>query len=118
MLKKEINKLDKLAREVIYKKDRCEWCGKKNVAFNLHHSYSRKFQSVRWYIPNLNLLCVACHFKAHNKPLEFIDFLRAKLGEEGLKELRRKANKVEKQTYKKWLEYLTVDNFTKKALPY
>ncbi len=69
------NQADKLWSKIIGSKTYCEVCGKKGS--NAHHIIGRINHNVRWDIRNGCFLCYGCHFKAHNDPIEFIDWLKA-----------------------------------------
>lgn len=66
---------DKLWSKIINLKGYCEVCGKQG--YNAHHIIGRINHIVRWDIRNGCYLCYGCHFKAHNDPIEFIDWLKA-----------------------------------------
>lgn len=75
---------------------KCEYCGK-TTTLNSHHIYSRSKRSTRWLPENGICLCVAHHyfssgFSAHKTPLEFIEWLTQKKGEEFIDRLKIKAN--------------------------
>jgi len=70
-----IRKNDKLWSELvkIRAKYKCEICGKGGVALNSHHWHTgRHNKHTRWMLENGVCLCVGCHFKAHNEPVEFL----------------------------------------------
>lgn len=90
------NYLDNLWKEVIYKNSnyQCEYCGKKK-SLNAHHIFSRSNYSTRWLPENGIALCVGCHifgnFSAHKSPIEFIEWLKARRGDNWYEELRQRA---------------------------
>ncbi len=69
------NQADKLWSKIIRSKQFCEVCGKQG--HNSHHIIGRINHITRWDIRNGCYLCYGCHFKAHNDPIEFIDWLKA-----------------------------------------
>jgi hypothetical protein len=96
-------KLDKLWAVATKKRagGRCEKCGSVTT-LNSHHIFGRVCKSVRWNMSNCCVLCSKCHyfsteFSAHQTPLLFSDWIRAKRGEEWFDELATLAN-----TPKKW----------------
>jgi len=97
------NKLDKIVSEIVKNKGCCERCYKKasQVQLQTAHIFSRSNLSVRWDLDNVLCLCASCHINfAHKNPIEFAEFVKAKLGETKYEELKRKAN-----TIKKWSDY-------------
>ena len=79
--------------------NKCEYCGK-TKGLNSHHIYSRAKMSLRWMVKNGVCLCVGHHigvqFSAHKTPVEFIDWLTNKKGDEYMQELRLTANSTAK----------------------
>jgi hypothetical protein len=79
---------------------KCEYCGKTSY-LNSHHIFSRSKRSTRWNVLNGVCLCVGHHtfsstFSAHKTPLEFVDWLVNKRGDEFIDRLRFKANSLSK----------------------
>jgi len=72
-------KADKLFSAWIRSEGRCEWCGKRAEPRNLEaaHIFSRRFLTTRWDYNNCLALCHACHRKAHDKPIEFVEFVKS-----------------------------------------
>lgn len=60
---------------------KCEWCTKEEVGLNSHHFFSRRFKATRYDVNNGFCLCVACHFKAHQRSSEFTFWAVKKRGE-------------------------------------
>ena len=72
--KKSIKKkLDVLWSKIIHDRGACEVCGAPGK--NAHHIIGRINYALRWDLRNGCLLCIGCHFKAHNNPIEFLDFI-------------------------------------------
>lgn len=74
----------------------CAYCGKTSY-LNSHHLFSRNNFAVRWDTTNGMCLCSGCHtlsskFSAHKTPIEFVEWLKVKIGEEAYDKLRLKAN--------------------------
>lgn len=97
-LKQKIEKqLDEAWSKLVKLKagNKCEVCGK-TTNLNSHHIYSRAKKSLRWNTINGICLCVGHHigvqFSAHKTPIEFIDWLKDKKGEDKMQELRIMAN--------------------------
>ena len=84
-------KADKLFSELIRSRGYCEWCLTKNNTLQTAHIFSRRFLVTRWVPLNANCLCAKCHFKAHQKPVEYVEWLKEYLGEDVYNELRRLA---------------------------
>jgi len=96
---KQLKKLlDKKWAEIIkiHAGYRCEWCGKKSERLNAHHIFSKRNTSIRWIPQNGVCLCVGCHFRAHQEPVEFVNFIEKKLGKNLLEYLRAEANSLKK----------------------
>jgi len=79
---------------------KCEYCGK-TTYLNSHHIFSRSKRSTRWNVNNGVCLCVGHHtfsstFSAHKTPLEFVDWLTNKKGEEFIDRLRIQAHSLSK----------------------
>lgn len=100
--------LDLLAGEIVRSRGRCENdnCLSKAPHTPLFlkqltwaHIISRRFLNTRWDISNAFCLCWACHqyFTAH--PLEWKDFVIAKIGEEAYEVLLRKSQLMTKPDY-------------------
>lgn len=87
------NYLDKLAREAIRRREKCERCGRKDT-LQVAHIYTRTYKETRWLPLNLLLLCASCHFWGHRNPLDFTEFVKKKLGSEKYKELVKRSRKT------------------------
>lgn len=99
------NKLDKIVSEVVRSRGYCVWCGNKRYELlQCAHIYSRANLAVRWDLTNCLCLCAACHFRGHQKPLEFSEFVREHLGDFKYTELRHRANSL-----KAWAVYELIE---------
>ena len=90
--------------------NKCEYCGE-TKALNSHHIFSRSKLSTRWNLDNGVCLCAKHHvfsfeFSAHKNPVEFIEWLKEKRGQEWYDSLRQRAVLVEKPDRKKENEKL------------
>lgn len=85
---------DELVSKIVRSKGKCENCGG-NEYLQPAHIYSRKNYSVRWYFENLLCFCARCHFWAHERPIEFGEFVLKHLGKERYDALKLKANAVQ-----------------------
>lgn len=83
--------LDNLWAEAIHLRDKvCRVCG--NPKGQAHHIFTRKHFNTRWNLENGILLCFDCHKNtAHEKPLDFFDWLRKQAGQDWIDDLRKKA---------------------------
>src|SRR3990167_6707603 len=81
---------DKLFSELVRIEGLCEHCGRKppEVRLNTAHVFSRRFLVTRWEPLNGVCLCVSCHRWAHDRPIEFPEFMKELLGEPVYDELR------------------------------
>lgn len=74
---------------------KCEYCGK-ITGLNSHHVFSRSNKRVRWDIDNGVCVCVLHHifglFSAHKSPIEFIEWLKERRGNDWYNGLRERAN--------------------------
>ena len=75
--------------------NKCEYCGK-TTYLNAHHVYSRSKRSTRWDLSNGVSLCVGHHtfgeWSAHKNPIEFIEWIKERRGQEWYDALRLQAN--------------------------
>lgn len=94
--KVSIASVDTLWSKLVKEKagNKCEYCGKVD-GLNSHHIFSRSNRSVRWDDENGVSLCVSHHvfgnFSAHKSPIEFVEWVKTRRGEEWYKTIRRKA---------------------------
>ena len=100
--KTKIRKMDKVFGAYIRSLGHCEWCGKSGTICQLQwcHIFSRKFHSTRWSKNNSLCMCAGCHFKGHNEPIIFVEWLKEYLGEDGYDKLM-----LEHNTIKKWKDW-------------
>lgn len=84
---------DKLFSQWIRSEGYCEWCGVQRPPERLHaaHIFTRRYLVTRWHQDNCLALCPKCHFKAHEQPLEFAEFVKKLYGTRKYNALRRKA---------------------------
>jgi len=96
--KKLIRENDKLFGQIIRSVGKCERCGKRE-GLQTAHVFSRNNKSVRWDVGNAFCLCNGCHiFWAHQQPIEFAEFTKAKIGEKEYQELRKRASQTKQWT--------------------
>lgn len=90
--------LDSLWSEAVHLRDKvCRICGDKKG--QAHHIFTRKNFSTRWNLENGILLCFNHHKNmAHEKPLDFFDWLQKQAGQDWIDDLRTKAKKTVKFT--------------------
>ncbi len=76
---------------------KCEYCGKTNN-LNSHHIFSRSRMNLRWDTDNGVCLCVGHHvfgeFSAHKAPIDFVEWLKDKRGNEWYEKLRIKSREI------------------------
>ena len=90
-----IKACDKLVRQLVFHRDQntCQYCGKQPEKLDPHHIYGRRIYSLRWVLDNLITLCSGCHMQiAHAQPVVFIEYIRCRLGDNGLDKLKLKKN--------------------------
>lgn len=86
-----INRLDKLWTLAIRSNNVCNRCYREQ-GLQAAHINSRINKSTRWDLENGLLLCVRCHFWAHQNPLDFTEFVKSRLGLKRYNALRKKTN--------------------------
>lgn len=118
MLKKQINKLDKLWGEIIHSlNDKCAVCGKTG-RLEAHHIFTRSRRATRWFIDNGILLCANCHkfspiLSAHKAPRAFFSWLENKMGKPWVNLLDKKSQEIFKGDFEGVLKYLNEYEKTK-----
>jgi len=90
--------LDVLWSKAIHLRDKvCRMCG--NPKGQAHHIFTRKNYATRWDLENGILLCFNCHKNiAHEKPLDFFEWLQKQSGQDWIDDLRQKSKKIAKFT--------------------
>jgi len=114
MKKTDIKKLDKLVAKMCKEeaKFQCELCGKSGDECQLHphHYIGRRNRALRWYLPNLIVLCASHHtmglWSAHQNPEWFRGEMLNRRGKEWLKDITQKARLQFRGTYQEVLGYL------------
>ena len=86
-----VKKADALFGAVVRSVGRCE-SGRPNHAGPLQcaHLFSRRYEATRWTRANATCLCAGCHVFFTHRPLEWDEWMRARLGP-GYEPLRRMA---------------------------
>lgn len=77
---------------------KCEKCGRDGLGLNSHHIFSRRFKNTRWDLDNGICLCVACHFMAHQRSIEFAEWI-----------IKSKKNQYEKIKFHSTIRHRKVD---------
>jgi 5-methylcytosine-specific restriction endonuclease McrA len=109
MTKKEITKLDKKFREMIYERDNgvCSYCGQRGN--NVHHIVGRRNRSLRWFPANGLVLCSGCHtFRTdsfHQNPLTTMKWFEETYPDR-YEAINERRNEILKQTYEEVLDEL------------
>lgn len=93
------NKADRLFSVYIRHRDRvCQKCGQ-SEHLQCAHIFSRRYFGTRWDAENALALCVGCHKYFTHAPIEWEDWILARIGEEKYRELRARAQAVTKPDY-------------------
>lgn len=96
-------KLDKLFSEKVRSRGSCQRCSS-TLNLQTAHIYTRKYLKTRWDPQNALCFCAGCHRWAHDRPLDFAEFVKEKIGTKEYNELRAKAQKLGKVDMEKILE--------------
>lgn len=90
--------LDTLWSQAIHLRDKvCRICGDEKG--QAHHIFTRKNFSTRWDLENGILLCFNHHKNmAHEKPLDFFEWLAKEGGQDWIDDLRKKSKTITKFT--------------------
>jgi 5-methylcytosine-specific restriction endonuclease McrA len=86
----------------LYDGGKCAYCGKTSY-LNSHHIFSKSNHSTRYEIINGITLCAGHHtlssvFSAHKTPVEFVEWIKEKRGNEWYEQLRAKAKQTKDYT--------------------
>lgn len=98
----KIRQSDKLFREYILKtrKHFCEHCGRSypdGKGLEISHFFGRRSESTRYDPDNVDLCCSGCHRLFHERPADYSEWKKKKLGEKLFKELMVRANTIKKR---------------------
>lgn len=101
----KIRQSDKLFREYILatRPHRCEHCGRsypEGKGLELSHFYGRRSEATRQDPDNIDLICNYCHRIFHERPAEYVEFKKKKMGEKEFAKLTIRANSVQKKDEK------------------
>lgn len=89
MTKKEKRKLDIAFSAKIRARGYCQKCLRsRDVQQQCAHIFSRRFMATRWEELNALDLCAAHHRWAHDRPVEFVEWVRDLLGEKNYEKLK------------------------------
>ena len=89
------NKLDKLVKQIVRKRKKCQHCGRsRGIQLQTAHIFSRKYLGLRWNLDNVLLLCASCHFWAHSNTILFAEWVKEYLGEEKYQLLKEARNQI------------------------
>lgn len=96
-----VGKKDAIWRDLVKERDdwTCQYpeCGRyfpegERQGCHSHHAVAgRTAHSTRWRLENGITLCFGHHMIAHQRPLDFADFMRERLGSELYDEIRRES---------------------------
>ena len=107
-------KADELASLLVRSRGRCEAPDARNGVAVIHsqqlqccHILGRAHNATRTDLENLLCMCAACHFYFTHEPIEFADFVIAKIGRAKYDALRLKANTPTKIDWKAEVERLS-----------
>ncbi len=74
---------------------RCQKCGKVEKHNHCAHIFSRNNLSVRYEMNNAICLCYYCHLMyAHREPVEFVLWVKNKIGEKLFEKLRKQSQQI------------------------
>lgn len=73
---------------------RREFPERKGRDVHASHFYSRKYNSTRWYLPNLLCLCAKCHDFVGKNPDEHVALIKRVLGDTRYDELRARKQRI------------------------
>ena len=98
MTKAQRNKLNKLVREYVVKRDKvCLRCGKPDRLHASHIYPKGKYRKMQFDVENVKALCVGCHlYWWHKHPIEAKEWAIKVLGRKRLNKLKKQANTVNK----------------------
>ena len=71
------------------------------------HFWGRRYRSIRFDESNVCPLCFSCHQYFHENPLEYVEFFRKYLGEEGFDLLQarmRQIGKIDREAIRLYLQ--------------
>ena len=93
---------DKLFREYTLKTrpHRCEHCGRsyqEGKGLELSHFYGRRHEATRQDPDNIDLICNYCHRLFHERPADYAEWKRKRMGEKEFKKLTLRANTYQKR---------------------
>lgn len=90
--------LDRLFGKIIRRSGTCTNCGKTrpSVVIECAHGFSRTYRGTRWDEANAWALCSGCHKFYTHRPIEWEDWMRTRLGDEGYQRLRMQAMAITK----------------------
>lgn len=111
-----VRKSDKLFREYILKTrpHRCEYCGRsypEGKGLEVSHFFGRRGEATRQDPDNVDLICNYCHRQFHERPADYTNWKKKKMGEKEFNKLTLSAN-----TYCKKDEKLAVIYWKAKLL--
>ena len=94
----KIRKSDKLFREYLLKLrgERCEHCGRTGRV-EVSHFFGRRSEAIRYSEANCQLLCSGCHRIFHERPLNYVEWLKKRMGEKEFNRLTLFANTYQKR---------------------
>lgn len=96
-----IRKSDTLFRQylLLLRGERCEFCGQAGRV-EVSHFYGRRGEATRQDPDNCQLLCSYHHRLFHERPNDYSDWMRKRMGEKEFKKLTVRANSYQKKDEK------------------
>jgi len=84
----KIRRSDTLFRQYLLKLrgERCEHCGRKGKV-EVSHFFGRRKEATRYCEKNCSLLCNYCHRTFHERPADYVEWMKEKLGDGEYKKL-------------------------------
>ena len=98
-------KADTLFSKIVRLVGRCERCSG-ITALQCAHIISRRYLCTRWDLGNAVCLCARCHMYMTHRPLEWEEWVIARIGAQRYENLKRKALSICKPDYPAILDSL------------
>lgn len=96
-----IRKSDKLFREYLLKTrgERCEYCGRVGKV-EVSHFFGRRSEATRQDLDNCQLICSYHHRLFHERPNDYSEWIKKKMGKKEFNKLTLRASSIQKKDEK------------------